>query len=96
LIAIALVAFCRPLARSGVSRERLVESTSLATLVTFALVNLSLLRIAMKLDVRGLIDPDGFEYLPRSFARGAICAGLGLDHLFDLAQCVPAAIERIL
>jgi hypothetical protein len=58
------------------SRERLVESTSLATLVTFALVNLSLLRIAMKLDVRGLIDPDGFEYLPRSFARGAICAGL--------------------
>lgn len=41
---------------------------------------------------QGLIDPDGFEYLPRSFARAAICAGLG----FDLAQCVPAEMERIL
>ena len=25
-----------------------------------------------------------------------MCAGLGLGHLFDLAQCVPAAMERIL
>jgi hypothetical protein len=29
--------------------------------------------------------------LPGAFAQGAIARGLGLGHLFDLAQCVPAA-----